>query len=295
MPRIEVAEFEDKFVIHFGGEFHRVNAYTLASTLVGIADAAKAANATLNPGHDIEVVVEALSDGSFTATVRTLFTGAKNLFSAESAKAIVLSVIASFIYQHTLAPHSEVTIKIEGDEVLVVQGDRQVVIPRRVHEAVKEVERSPAFRKGVGDALRAVESDAAITSLGFGALEAPEAPVPIPREQFSILARELDGPEQDERELVETTDLQIVRAILERSKRRWQFVWNGVRVSAPVSDDKFYQDFFDHKVTIAPGDVLRVRLRIRQKRHADLGIFINDIYEVLEVLEHIPRPRQGSF
>lgn len=98
----------------------------------------------------------------------------------------------------------------------------------------------------------------------------------------------------DERELVETTDLQIVRAILEKSRRRWQFVWNGIKISAPVLDDAFYSDFFAHRITIAPGDVLRARLRIRQKRDPELGVFINEAYEVVEILEHIPRGAQTA-
>ena len=69
MPTMTVGTFEDSFVIHFGTELPRVNAYTLATTLVNRADAA---NAAIYPGYDIEVVVEALGSGSFRTTVRAV-------------------------------------------------------------------------------------------------------------------------------------------------------------------------------------------------------------------------------
>ena len=67
MPVVNIAAFDDAVVLHFETENHRINAYTLASTLVALADAAKSANASVNPGFDIEVVVEALGPGSFRA------------------------------------------------------------------------------------------------------------------------------------------------------------------------------------------------------------------------------------
>lgn len=103
----------------------------------------------------------------------------------------------------------------------------------------------------------------------------------------------LEGDSEDSRCLMEITDIEILRAILERSRRRWEFVWSGNRISAPVLDDLFYDRFFAHEITIAPGDRLRVRLKVKQHRLPDVGIFVNQSFEVVEVLEHIPRPRQS--
>ena len=96
------------------------------------------------------------------------------------------------------------------------------------------------------------------------------------------------------RQIIEIAQLQILRAILERSTRRWEFVWHGITISAPVLDQSFYNDFFEHKITIAPGDSLEAKVKIYQKRDDDTGIYTNDKYEVIEVLKHLPRPRQTS-
>lgn len=66
-------------------------------------------------------------------------------------------------------------------------------------------------------------------------------------------------------------------------------MWNGLKIAAPVLDESFFDDFFAHRIRIAPGDSLLVKLRLKQKRVPDLGIFVTESYEVLEVIEHIPR------
>lgn len=80
MTTLEIRREVDRFVLYFETPKHEVSAYALASALVGLADAVREANAVVNPGYKVEVVVEALSPGSFQATLRTVFTKAKISF-----------------------------------------------------------------------------------------------------------------------------------------------------------------------------------------------------------------------
>src|SRR5687768_1741362 len=127
MATIEIKDIQESFVIHFGGGFTRVNAYTLASTLVNLADAARAANAVLNPGYEIEVVVEALGPGSFRAKIKALYRRTGNLFSTQTVHALVLGVIGSFIYEHTLAPDKSITVHVHTNEVVIEQEDTRII------------------------------------------------------------------------------------------------------------------------------------------------------------------------
>src|SRR5437867_1147011 len=92
----------DRFVLYFDTPGQQVNAYALATSLIGLADAVREANAVVNPGYTVEVVVEALADGSFQAVVRTVYAEIKNLFSKEAVKAIVYAIIATYIYEHAI-------------------------------------------------------------------------------------------------------------------------------------------------------------------------------------------------
>lgn len=292
MDVIDIKEFEEEFVIFFGGKPKRINAYTLASSLVSIADAVKSANLLINPGYNVEVVVEAFGEGSFKVKVKTLYHGAKNLFSNENLKAIALSVIASYIYQHTLSPDVEINVIVNTEEVVIEQGDQKIIIPREVHDSVKEVEKSDKFKQSIGRTFEAIEKDQDVESFGITPkIEDDEPLILIPRSKFALLS---DPPEieDNQRSVIEVADLHILRAILERGSRKWEFVWRGVKISAPLFDQNFYNEFFAHKITIAPGDSIEVKLRILQTRDKDTGIFTNNKYEVIEVLRHIPRMKQ---
>lgn len=59
-------------------------------------------------------------------------------------------------------------------------------------------------------------------------------------------------------------------------------------------DDGFYQDFFAHKITVAPGDSFEAVLKIYQVKDEDTGIFINSKYEIIKINRHIPRFSQGE-
>ena len=294
MPVIDVKEFEEDFVIYFGGEPKRINAYTLASSLVSIADAVKSANSLINPGYNVEVVVEAFGEGSFKVKVKTLYNGARNLFSKDNLKTITLSVIAAYVYQHTLSPGVEINVIVNKNEVVIEQGEKKIVIPREVHDCVKEVEKSEKFKQSIGKTFEAIEKDREIESFGLTPkMEDKEPLISIPRERFTLLSNPPEV-EDNQRSVVEIADLHILRAILESGTRKWEFVWRGIKISAPVLDDKFYSDFFAHKIMIAPGDSIEVKLKIYQSRDEDTGIFTNNRYEVIEVIRHIPRMKQTT-
>lgn len=294
MSTVHIAEFEEQFVLHFGGESSRINAYTLASTLVSIADAAKAANATINPGYEIEVVVESLGSGSFKATIKAAYSELGNLFSGDNLRAIVLGVIASAIYQYALAPDADIQVEVSEAYVIIEQGNKKFVIPKDIHDSVNELQASEPFKRSIGKAFEAVEKDEAVESLGIASnTDDPEPPIDIPRERFAQLTGPIDTGENN-RVVHEFAELSISRAILDRSRRKWEFYWRGMKISAPVLDQHFYDEFFAHKITIAPGDSLEVDLKIHQVRNPDTGIFVNKRYEVARVIRHVPRLRQAE-
>ncbi|MEO5922627.1 MAG: hypothetical protein ABIR70_02265 [Bryobacteraceae bacterium] len=297
MPTINISQLTengDAVVIHFAVEGQRINAYTLASTLVGIADAAKAANASLNIGYDVEIVVEALGPGSFRAMLRAVYKEAHNLFSREPVKAIIWGIVSTFIYEHTLAPSSEIKVEIRTEEVIIQNGKDRVIVPRNVYDATQELQHNTAFVQGINKSVQAITADEDITGIGFvSRIDSPPPDLVISRDALQTL--EFNLPEEpDTRVIEEQVHLHIVKAILEASSRKWEFMWRGVKISAPVVDKGFYDRFYAHNIRIAPGDELEVRLAIRQARDPRTGIYTNVSYVVLQVFNHIWRVRQTN-
>lgn len=294
MKIVEISRIDDSVVLYFDTKQSRINAYSLASILVSIADAAKAANASLNPGHEIEIVVEALSEGSFKAKISASYKTAKNIFSSQIVAGVIIGVISSYIYERTLSVDDSIKVEIHTDEVIIEKGEERLVVPRQIYDSARQVERDPKFVQAIDRTFEAILRDPEIQ--GFGIIEDERMERPqfiLPRAAIILAANEvveLDG----KREIYEIVELQILRAILERGRKKWQFMWRGVKISAPITSKEFYDDFFSHNITIAPGDSLEVKLVIKQERDNDNGVYINKGYEVVEVYKHNPRLKQAN-
>ena len=300
MRVLDLKQFDDCVVLHFDTEGKRINAYTLASTLVALADAAKAANDTINPGYDVEIVVESLGPGSFRAKLRAIYRKHHNLFSKEAALALVISILANYIYERTLAVKTDVKIQVNTDEVIIERGDEKIIVPRNVYDATRQAEKEPRFVNAINRTFQAIERDPDVKAIGLVKdLGDPPPEIAISRETISQLALQ-PTPEPDTRIVTEVVDLQIIKAILERGPRKWEFMWRGVKIGAAITHQTFFDNFDAHRITIAPGDILRARLAIAQQRDPKTGIYSNVSYEITEVFEHVPRliqsdlPRSGT-
>jgi hypothetical protein len=289
MINVMISDIKDELVLYFDTKEKSVNAYTLATALVSLADAAKEANKIINPGYEIEVIVTALEEGSFKAVVKTVFKEVKNLFSAESLRNIILSIIATMIYEKYFACQPNIQIINNEDSVVISSNNEKVVIPKNVYEATQLVEKTKNVNAKVDRLAGSSKKDERV--MGFGimkpGIDKPE--VILSKNDIEKAFVETVIEESDTRENIEITTVEILRAILEETDRLWEFVWYGNKISAPVIDDQFYRKFREHRITIAPGDKFDVRLKIIQKKDKGSGIFINSKYEVIEVLKHIPR------
>lgn len=294
MATVSIAKFEDTLVLHFETQGNRINAYTLATTLVAVADAAKAANAAINPGHEIEVVVEALAAGSFKATLKTLYKSRPGVLSAKLAGAIVIGLLTNFIWEKVFQDDPKVKVTINTTEVIIQDGNDRYIIPREVYDATRQAEKNPEFPKAVGRVLDAITRDQDIEGLRFEPNDLPNPTTPvISIERLRAAAlKPIDLP--NTRVVPEIVNLQILKAILERSTRKWEFMWRGFKISAPITDELFYINFFAHDITIAPGDVLHVTLHVIQQLDPRTGVYKNVKYEVVQVHSHLPRIKQPN-
>ena len=292
MSILKIAEFDNTVVLHFEVQESSISAYTLASTLTSIADAAAAANRSLNLGTEIEVLVEALGSGSFRAKIRTIQAKAKGFISTQVIPGVIVGVLTSYVYDRTIAREDGVQVIINTDEVIIEHGDDRIVVPRNVHDSMEQAKKNPEFRGAITRTLEAVSRDEAVSGLGFvKRMDSPKPEVMIERVSM-VAATELVLDSVSTRVIEKEVVLRIIKAVLVPGKRKWEFEWEGIKVTAPILDLEFQQRFVEHEVKIAPADVLRCTLRIHQVGDVQTGLFMNSSYEVLRVHEHVPRVEQ---
>jgi len=292
---IDLRNFENELIIHYGVENHEINAKTLAHSLISLSNAIKRTDSLINPGFEVEIIVESIDVGSFKISTKKIYSELSNIFSRKDIKTIALSLVAAFIWD-CFEPDKEINVTVNTDEYVIEKGDEKIILPKDAGKYYDTIKKDKNIRKEISDTFKILDSDKKIENVGFteNKKEIKEPDFVVPREFFSKLSA-LVELEEEKTEKLERCKITILRAILEKSLRRWQFIWNGIKISAPILDVDFYSDFMAHKYTIAPGDALEVELRIIMKKDEETGLYINSEYEVLKVYDIIESPKQTSF
>jgi hypothetical protein len=282
---------DDGFILHFGGRVRSVNAETLGRTLVALSDALSAINDDVNPGYRLEVVIEALEPGSFRARIRANKKLVGNIFGALPIKEVLAGLLVLLIYDLIRGQDDKTTVIVKGDVVIVETKDSRIVIDRPVYEAKKALRQKDRANAHIGKAIEALQADDDVKEFGIGeSLEQEELVLKIPRREFPLILEHAMPPINDENDTIDVpAHLSIKKAVFERSRRKWEFIWNGVPISATITDRKFFDRLIRRQVYLQHGDAFDAVLRIKRSRDPVSGAWVNRHYEVIAVGDTISR------
>jgi hypothetical protein len=276
----------DGFVIYFGGQPNEVDAYTFANALVAVADAFREISSQTNPGLALELRIEALAEGSFKARLRASSKSLKSLFSGIS-KQVILPLFLAFLYDEMKGKEQ---IIVNADEVVIERGKDRIIIPRKAYDAAKSLPNKAAVRSHIAKAMAVVSADENVESFGIYRDFDPKAPplISIPRSDFDRVKEIEEVDDHTRRHRDESATLHVLKAVFQASSRKWEFVWNGVKISAPIDDPVFLTDLLQRRYLIGNGDALEVTLKISQRWDSTSSVWLNDGYSVTKVWDHIP-------
>ncbi|HXJ00186.1 MAG TPA: hypothetical protein VNH44_03120 [Micropepsaceae bacterium] len=286
----------DDFVLHFGGRTNEINAHTFANSLLAFSEALREINAQVNPDFSLEIVIDALGTGSFRARLKAGGTKLTSLFK-NSAHAVLIGLLTSLIWDR-LNPPPQMQIVIQDDSYVVQRGKDRIILPKAVYEAKERLRNVEEIDRHIARAFEILEEDPSITEFGItSSLKDPKPLALIEREDFALLSEPTERVVADanHRVVEQRADLVVLRAVLERGNRKWQFVWNGIRIPAPIKDATFYDKLASREYEFGQGDTLHATLAIYQVRDDISGAYLNERYEVLVVHGRTPGPKQPSF
>jgi hypothetical protein len=297
MVTIDLRSFDDDgFVLHFGGRTHEVDALTFGSALVSLTEAIKAINSEINPGYKLEISIEAVGPGSFRARLKTEKRSLRNLFSREDARNIVLALFATFIWEKVIDPDQPPTIIVNIDSVVIEHRGDRIIVPVHTVEQKAQVRNNAAVNRHVAKAMEILENDPSVASIGITkSLSDPEPLIEFPRAVFPIIRKNaIPLPEDGRRYVDNESILSVHKAVFERSARKWEFVWNGFKISAPILDQTFFDRLECRQVSLRQGDAFKATLRVHQIFDQMSGTWLNSSYEVLTVGDLVSRKPEQS-
>lgn len=291
MATLDLTTVRDKdgFVVYFGGQPNEVDTYTFANALVALSDAFQEINNQVNPGYSLELRLEAVGEGSFKARIREIPKTLKSALKFADNR-IIWPIVVAWLYTHVIDPEKTV-ITVKTDEVVIEKGSDRVVVPREAYNQAKALPRERVGRH-VARAIEAVEADANVTSLGiYKGMHGGEPPaILIPRDEFAIVRNNAEGEGDDDRKRTQTVDavLGIIKAVFARGDRKWDFVWNGVKIGATIGDPVFVADVMARRYRIGAGDSIDATMEIEQEYDQAAGVWLNAGYRIAHVKKFIP-------
>jgi hypothetical protein len=290
---------DEEFVVHFGGRPREVDVYTFTNAMVGIADALREINAVVNPGQSLEIKIDAIGEGSFRTRIKTIKRRLPQMLWG-TAKNVVLPLLLTFVYDKYLSDREDLRVEVTDERVVINRGKDKIIISRQAYDHKHQIDDNPKVADGVRRTLEAVQENSSVESIAFiENFEVKKPKLILPRAGFDqVLDRIAAVPvavEGDLRTLPKRTLVVVLKAVFERSHRKWQFIWHGIRISASISDGTFFDRLERREFAIAQGDALDVDLEITQALDARLGVWENRSYEVTKVYDIIKGPHQSSF
>lgn len=289
---INFANFGDEFYLFFGVHEHSINAETLAKSLLNFTKSLKQTEAIVNCGYELEIIVEALGEGSFKVKLKQIRKSLNNVFSKKNLTTLSISILAAVIYD-LAKPDETVNIIVNTNEYIVETPNEKIILPREAEKYYEEIKTNDAINKSIEKTFDSLDNDSDIKNFEISKKDSKRRKdrIVVEQELFQNL-KSIIPKTKDERTVEKEEVLVIIKAILEKGKRKWEFLLNGNRIGAPITDDVFFDKFTAHQITIAPGDALKVKLLTTRILDSSINLYVNHKYEVVEVLEHLPKSEQ---
>lgn len=294
--QFEFDERTEQLILHFDTEFPEIDAQTFANAIIAFDELLRAINGVANPGWDIEIDFTHAESGSIRTFFKIVKKDAKTL--AKSPLALILFPFLLNILSNWVSS-DPVNIIVYSDSYVVQKGDERIVLPKSSAQVAQRIEASPQVRQKTKNLIAVCEADSNVRSLDIRSTRSPNTPiVPIPRDRFGIIR---DLPEIASEALPSNRQLPhikqkvvVVTAHLERSARKWKFIWNGQKINADIQDVSFFDKLASHEYEFGQGDILTVDMVVDQELNDLVGAYENKGYHITKVHRHQRGPKQGE-
>lgn len=270
--------------LEFEGQTHSIDANTLVNILVHYQSVITEANRQLSGGsREVTLKVNALKQGSFIVDVSVAQNIIEQLFSKDAVEyAAGLCAVVGGVYQ--LYKHFKgKPVKTKEDKKCA---DTILKLGDNVNIAINIYNQQPV-RQAVSKSMETAKEDPSVDGFTIKGDDGKKC-AEFERKEFEDYIYDgFDTEEEvpEERIEEEITTLVIVGLNFERGSR-WQFMYNGFKISMIVKDDALMQKI-DEGERFGKGDAIKVKLRRVQKYNKEYRAYENKSYRIVEFIEHI--------
>lgn len=247
------------FVLHFGGETEKINAIAFGKALIYLVQAAELIGNKAFPESNVNISIGSVKPGSL---VTDLVVNFAHGFGGAAGAAIGGALFYKF---WRLFSDSTPDSKLDSKFDMIIT-DNEIKMTKEIFEIASRTQSIPELTDLLGKSASVMNREPSMESLGIGNLNKPIPELYFDRSTFPTViknAREIKTKEIGYEDI--TVVLQVRIPVLDQSTRQWQFIWNGRKIMASVTDKNFFYRLENGEIAIKQGDEFKVSLRVYGK------------------------------
>ena len=278
------------FNIKFESESHRIDSLTYVKTLVSTTTILKELNYQVGIGENLNIDVIAENAGSFEVVLEAIATGLNvlNMVGMPSVSNLIPLLTGAIGFKKIFSKADQTqTEEVNG---FVHLKDNSGTVINIVEKNTYNIYTNSVVDESIAEQFSALKNN---PEIGGITITSPSGTTRIPRSDFGDLSTPISVTAPEEKISLVDTRLTIAGTYFESRNRAWVFIYQGSRISAPIRDQRFWDEVDDGK-RFAKGDKLVVSLKIYKEYDSSLEAYVNTGYEVVEVRDHEPRAQASQ-
>lgn len=284
----------DQLKIKFDGDSQDISLITFSKVLDGInvmlIEINKEQNKLTGLDRKVDVRIKAISPGSFQVTLDVIQEIIDSLLTAENvtyAASIVSILSGIFSIRKFLKGNKPKSVKRIKDSIAIENNTGEITVVD--HNTFNIYQTNTSVNESLSEVYSTLSQDPRVIAFKF--LDRTEKPVfESDKSEFELCSEIIDNQYDDKKITVELATLNINKICFEK-EYKWQFYYKGNKITAAIRDADFYKRINDGE-HFAKGDSLEVELKIIKDFSEEYNTYINRTYEIIKVINHIPRPNQ---
>ena len=264
------------------GQTHSIDANTLVNMLIHYQAIVTEANRQLSGGsREVTLKVNALKQGSFIIDVSVVQNIVSQLFSKDTVSYVadLCGAVGGVYALYRKFKGKPVKTEKEKEEAVSIKMENNV----NININTINIYNQPPVSKSMETASEDPSVDGFTIKGDRG-----DTCAQFERNEFSDYIYDGFDTEDDipdEKVIDEDTTLVIVGLNFEPGAR-WQFMYNGFKISMIVKDDALMQKINEGE-RFGKGDAIKVKLRRIQRYNKNYRTYENKSYKIIEFYEHV--------
>lgn len=276
---------QETLTIKFDGQNHQVDVQTFVYSVLNFSTVIKEANKK-NGGNPININIKAPEKGSLLVDLVTNAVNNPSLLNATTILSSTIVIVGGVYQLHKFISGKKTKgVKTENNSTTITLDDNSTLtIAENIYNIYMT---TPAIPDSISKNFSALSEDPAVTNFEVSR-NGKEKIIEVSKEDYSRLSIKQQIETENSRTIVEAANLYIYKVVFEKTDRKWEFYYNGDKISANIFDENFF-GLIDKGESFSKGDQLKVDLQVTQIFDESIGTYVNQSHAVLKVYEHIKR------